>query len=85
MYCAGGVVGQGEAVDLIARGEAHRVDQSTVGATYDKLWRDKKLTKVDARDEVVGMVFCGNLFLMNRLTGIDQHYRFIILLEEMIR
>ncbi|XP_062522536.1 cytosolic 10-formyltetrahydrofolate dehydrogenase-like [Corticium candelabrum] len=42
-----GIEAMGEAVDLIARGEAHRVDQSTVGATYDKLWRDKKLTKID--------------------------------------
>jgi formyltetrahydrofolate dehydrogenase len=42
-----GIKAMGEAVDLIAKGEAHKVNQPIEGATYDKLWRDKKLAEID--------------------------------------
>ena len=38
---------QAEAVNLIASGKAPRIPQSEEGATYDRIWKDKKLAKVD--------------------------------------
>eukprot|EP00850_Spirogloea_muscicola_P007137 SM000035S13117 [mRNA] locus=s35:541699:543389:- [translate_table: standard] len=42
-----GVKAMGEAVDLIVRGEAPRIAQPEEGASYDPLWKDPKLARVD--------------------------------------
>eukprot|EP00271_Cylindrocystis_brebissonii_P020811 TRINITY_DN7090_c0_g2_i1.p1 TRINITY_DN7090_c0_g2~~TRINITY_DN7090_c0_g2_i1.p1 ORF type:complete len:331 (+),score=63.05 TRINITY_DN7090_c0_g2_i1:590-1582(+) len=41
-----GVKAMGEAVDLIANGNAPRVPQSEEGASYDPIWKDPKLARM---------------------------------------
>ncbi|EDV25335.1 Cytosolic 10-formyltetrahydrofolate dehydrogenase [Trichoplax sp. H2] len=42
-----GINAMATAVDLVATGDAPRVTQSEEGATYDKMWKDKSVAKIN--------------------------------------